>query len=146
MLSLKQLALIGLAGTFVSARGGARPDRAVSRKDENRASAGGGPAKPKWIGDPNANMASLGAADQEISRIQGEIAKRQNEMKDVDTQRVAALEEAEKAMKSSESTKGRESVDAYKQYSDSKKKASDLQARIDQLKGELMPLEKDLEI
>src|SRR5207302_1688872 len=84
----------------------------------------------KWIADDKTNIASLSAADQEISRIQGEIAKRQNEMKEVDTQRVAALEDAEKAMKTSESTKGRESVDSYKQYSDSKKKASDLQATI----------------
>ena len=49
-------------------------------------------------------------------------------------------------MKASDAAKGQESVDAYKKFSDAKKKAADLQAQIDLINGQLMPLEKDLEI
>jgi hypothetical protein len=139
-------AQLGNSATLVQGYQKLDPSAAKTAIEQKIVEAKGGPDKPKWIAGDNINIASLAAADQEISRIQGEIAKRQTEMKDLDTQRVAALEEAEKAMKTSESTKGRESVDAYRQYSDAKKKAADFQARIDQLKGELMPLEKDLDI
>jgi hypothetical protein len=137
-------AQLGNSATLVQGYQKLDPGAAKTAIDQKITEAKGGPDKPKWIQD--ANIASLAAADQEVSRVQGEIAKRQAEMKDLDTQRIAALDEAEKAMKTSESTKDRESVDAYKAYSDAKKKAADLQTRIDQLKGELMPLEKDLDI
>jgi hypothetical protein len=108
----------------------------------------GAPDKPTWTASEQAkiNVTSQSAAEQEVSRIQGEIAKRQSQIKDLDDQRVAALKEADEAMKASEAAKGRESVDQYKKYSDAKKKAADFQTQIDMLNGQLMPLQKDLEI
>jgi hypothetical protein len=102
----------------------------------------GGPSQTKWISD--ANIASLSAADQEVSRVQGEIASRENQIKDLSTRRDALLADADKSLKASESAKGQESVDAYKKYSDTKKQASDLGTQIDLLKGQLMPLQNDL--
>ncbi len=61
----------------------------------------GGPSQAKWISD--ANIASLSAADQEVSRVQGEIANRENQIKDLGTRRDALLADADKSLKASES-------------------------------------------
>jgi hypothetical protein len=108
----------------------------------------GSPDKPAWQVTDQVKITapSVAAADQEVARIQGEIAKRQTQIKDLDAQRVAALKEADDAQKASEAAKGRESVDLFKKYSDAKKQAADLQSQIDVINGQLMPLQNDLEI
>ena len=122
------------------------PSAAKAEIEKRITEATGAPNQAKWITEGNVNIANLNAATQEVSRIQGEIAKRQGQIKDLDTQRVAALEEADKAMKSSDASKGQESVDAFKQGSGARKKAADLQANIDLINGQLMPLQQDLAI
>ena len=124
------------------------PQPAKTAIDQKVVETKGGPDKPTWVVSDQLkiNATSLNAAEQEVSRIQGEIAKRQAAVNDLDQQRIAALKESDDAQKASDAAKGRESVDLYKKYSDAKKKAADLQSQMDVINGQLMPLQKDLEI
>lgn len=132
---------LGNSATLVQGYQKLDPIAAKAEIQKKIAEVEGGPSQTKWIAE--ANIASLSAADQEVSRVQGEIANRENQIKDLTTRRDALLADADKSLKASESAKGQASVDAYKKYSDTKKQAADLATQIDLLKGQLMPLQHD---
>lgn len=110
------------------------------------AEARGGPDKAAWIAGDKGSIPTLSAVAQEISRIESEIAAKQNESRDLDAQRIAALEAVERESRASDSLKGQESVDAFVRAADARRKASDLATRIEVINAQLAPLRAELSI
>jgi hypothetical protein len=139
---------LGNSATLVQGYQKLDPKAAMAAIDDKITQTKGSPDKPAWQATDQlkVNVSSVSAADAEVSRIQGEIAKRQAQVNDLDQQRVAALKEADDSQKASDAAKGQESVDLFKKYSDAKKKAADVQSQIDVINGQLMPLQNDLEV
>ncbi|MGB7158743.1 MAG: hypothetical protein WBD40_11790, partial [Tepidisphaeraceae bacterium] len=102
--------------------------------------------KTTWITADNANIPTLDAVKQDVSRLQGEIAKQQEEIKNLDAQRVAAGAESDKNREASEKEKGQKSVDLFKVAADAQKKAADLATQIDVAQAKIVPLQRDLAV
>jgi hypothetical protein len=99
------------------------------------AAAQGGPALP-----------NLEAVKQTISALEGQIAKQADDLKSLQVQRTQMLDEADQADKSSEISKGQQSVDDFKRAADLRKQAGDLMVRIDRNQAQTVPMQKDMEV
>ena len=87
-------AQLGNSATLVQGYQKLDPKPAKDAIDQKIVEIKGGPDKLTWVASDVLKLStiSLSAAQQEVSRIQGEIAKRQTQVKDLDGQRIAALE------------------------------------------------------
>ncbi len=99
------------------------------------AAAQNGPATP-----------NLAAVAQSISQLQSQISKQQDDLKTLQDQRTQILTEANEADKSSELSKGQQSVDDFKRAADLRKQAGDLAVQIDKNKAQTIPLQQDLAV
>jgi hypothetical protein len=102
--------------------------------------------KGAWIDAGNAKIPTLAAVKQEVSRLQGEIAKRQEELKQLEQQRVAAAAEADKQQEAADNAKGQQHVELIKQSAAAAKKAADVATQIEGLQAAIVPLERDLAV
>lgn len=110
------------------------------------AEAQGGADKPIWFPAENAHIATLAASKQLISQLQGEIAKRQQQIKQLSEQRAGVLQQAEQLRSKSEQLRGRQAVDAFRQASTARKQAADLATQIAVIEAEITPLQRDLAV
>jgi hypothetical protein len=106
----------------------------------------GGAEQVNWIGEGDSALPTEAAAQQKVSKLEGEIAQKQEQVKTLTDQRTKALEEAERFAKQSEDSKGQESVDAFKKSADARKQASDVGTQVDLINAQLVLLQKDLQI
>jgi hypothetical protein len=110
------------------------------------AAAQGGPTNLVWFKQDNTSSPSLAAVTQTISQLQGQLAKQADDLKSLQDQRTQVLEEADKADKSSEISKGQQSVDDFKRGSDLRKQAGDLTVQIEKNQAQTIPLQSDLAV
>lgn len=117
-------------------------DSLRSRADEAR----GGADRPVWFDSDGVKFPSLTAAAQQISKLEGEIAAKQEEIRQLDSQRVAALKVAEDSAAEAEQASGRAAVDAFARSSNARRQASDLGTQIEMVNADLRPLQEQLAI
>lgn len=112
------------------------------RADEAR----GGADRPVWFESDGVKFPSLTAASQQISRLEGEVAAKQEEIRQLESQRVAALKAADEAAAVAEQSTGRASVEATTRSSNARRQASDLGTQIEMLNASLQPILQQLAI
>jgi hypothetical protein len=122
------------------------PKKAQDAVTAQIAAAQGGPGNLDWIKQDNSSIPSLAAVTQTISQLQGELAKQADDLKALQDQRTQVLEEADKADKSSEISKGQQSVDDFKRGADLRKQAGDLTVQIEKNQAQTVPLQNDLAV
>jgi hypothetical protein len=110
------------------------------------ADAQGGPDKPDWVKLDNTTIPSLAAVTQTISQLQGQLAKQADDLKSLQDQRTQILDEADQADKSSEVSKGQQSVDDFTRAAGLRKQAGDLTVQIEKNQAQTIPLQKDLAV
>jgi hypothetical protein len=110
------------------------------------AEAQGADGKTAWSPEGSIQLPTLGAARQEIARLEGEIARKQEEANLLAGQRLALIEQADKLAQQSADTRGSESVELFKQASELRKQASNLATDREQVEQAMVPLKKDLEV
>jgi hypothetical protein len=113
---------------------------------EKIAEAEGGPSKAVWITHEGVTLPTLFAVAQEISRIKGEIAQRQEQIKNLTDQRTKLIEDAEQAAGQVDQLKGEQSVEVYKRASNLRRQASEKAIEIDKLQAQVTRLERDLAV
>lgn len=91
-------------------------------------------------------LPTLAAAQQQVSKLEGEVAQVQSEISALSQQQSAAVQEAEASARQAEDLKGRESVEAFTRASNSRKQASDIGTQIDLAKARLSKLNGELEM
>ena len=110
------------------------------------AAAQGGPNDLVWFKQDNSSAPSLAAVTQTISQLQSQLAKQSDDLKALKDQRTQVLDEADQADKSSEISKGQQSVDDFKRAADLRKQAGDLTVQIEKNQAQTIPIQKDLEV
>jgi hypothetical protein len=99
-----------------------------------------------WVKQDNSSIPSLFAVNQTIKQLGDQIDKQGQDLKSLQDQRTQVLDEADAADKSSEISKGSESVDDFKRAADLRKQAGDLTVQIDKNKAQTIPLQNDLAV
>jgi hypothetical protein len=122
------------------------PAPTIAALEQRVVEARGGADRAVWFESEGAQFASLSALAQEISRLEGEIAARQEEIRNLESQRVSALASAEDAAKEAEQFSGRSGVAAFTRSSNARRQASDLATQIEGLNAALEPLRTRLQI
>ncbi len=117
-------------------------DAVTAKKSEAQGSA----EAQAWFSHGSATIPTLAAAKAEADRLNGEIAQREKKLADLEAQRRAALDEAEKAARAADASDGKKWVDEYNRATDLRKQAADLLRDMDVVKAELLPLMKNLAI
>jgi hypothetical protein len=130
----------------VAAYRASAPTAAQADAKKKLAEAQGGGDKAVWIAAENANVPTLAAVKQDVSRLQGEIAKRQDQIKQLEQQRLAAAAEADKNRQASDNEKGNKSVETFKIAAAAQKKADDIATQIDVVAASIIPLQRDLAV
>jgi hypothetical protein len=110
------------------------------------AEAQGGADKPAWFTHGNAVIPTLAAVRQEISRLEGELTQKQEQVKTLTQQREQAVDAAEKAAAAAADVKGQQGLDAFKQAADLRKKAGDTAIEIDKVQHDIDRLQQDLSV
>ncbi|MGH7176016.1 MAG: hypothetical protein ACREJC_01430, partial [Tepidisphaeraceae bacterium] len=101
----------------------------------------GGPDKPAWFTHGNSVIPTLSAVKLQVSQTEGEIAKLQDQLAALDTQRNELLKQIEDA---NQTDPAQQSVDEYKRTQDLRKQAELLFIEIDRAQTALVPLQKQL--
>lgn len=108
------------------------------------AEAQGGPGKAAWFTHDSATIPTLSAVTQDISRIEGELAQLQEQVKTLTDQRNKLLEDAQNAAAQADQLKGEQAVEVFKKSSQLRRDAGQvaieldkLQVNIDRQKGAL---------
>lgn len=122
------------------------PTPVINALEDRAAQARGGADQPVWFESDGVTFASFAALSQDISRLEGEIAAKQQEIESLKSQRASALSAAEDAAREAEATQGRSSVDAFTRSSNARRQASELGTQIDTLTASLEPLKTRLAI
>lgn len=120
------------------------PKAALASIEKNIADATGGPDKSAWFTHDDAQIPTLVVLKQDISRLEGEITKRQDQLSQLNTRRAAVLTDADQVSRAAEGPKSDQALAAYKQASDLRKQAAYLATEIENVDAALLPLSKDL--
>ncbi len=110
------------------------------------AEAQGGPGKPVWFTHGNATIPTLSAVKQEIARLEGEIAQRQEQVKSLTEQRGRILDDAEKAAAEADKLKGDKAVEVFKRSSELRRQAGEKAIEIEKLQAQINRLQRDLAV
>jgi hypothetical protein len=146
-LQIAQLgSLVGRSNSLIEGYKKNDPQKVKDAINQRIVEAQGGADKPAWFTHEKTTIPTLSAVKQTISQLEGQIAQKTDAIKQLDQQRIQALEEAEKISKASANAKGQEAVDAFKKAADLRKKAADLAVQIDQGNVALNPLKGDLAV
>jgi hypothetical protein len=137
-----------IANSNLKVEGYRAQEPSAAREDVKKkiAEVQGGGEKATWITAENANIPTLAAVKQDISRLQGEIAKRQEEAKALEQQRVAAAAEADKNREAADAATGQKRVELVKLAADAAKKAADIATKVDVVQAAIIPLQRDLAV
>ena len=102
--------------------------------------------KPDWIKNGSTSIPSLSAVKQEISRLEGLIATQHDQQKSLEDRRAQVLNDADAASRSSDASKGQQSVDEFKRASDLRKQSGDLAVQIEKTQADTRPLDAALKV
>lgn len=105
----------------------------------------GGPDNPIWF-EGDADVPSLSQLEQTISRLQGEISRRRQQIEQLTAERKEINNQAEALFAKANDLQGQEAVDVFRQGTELRHQASTLGIRIEQLNHELVPLNSELSI
>lgn len=89
---------------------------------------------------------TLAAIKQEISRLEGEIASRKDQIAKLNADRQAALAEAEKRFAEADKAKGNQSVALFTEGANARKKSEEIAMQTDLVQDQLNRLEADLAV
>lgn len=147
---------IALTNTLATGYRAANPSAAIANTTTQVASMQGnanlglwGPgADPQIV--PNLQsektLPTLAAVKQEISRLDGEITKKQQEVKDLTTQQNEAFAASETALQKADTQRGDEAVKTYTEAAQAKRKGEDLKTQIDLVNDAIGRLQADLAV
>jgi len=122
------------------------PTPIVNNLSKQADDARGGADRPIWFEAEGIKFATLNTVSNDLSKIEGEVAQKQQQIQALQVQRDSALGAAESAAKDAEGKAGRESVDAFIQSSNARKQASDLAAQLETFTNELELMNRELAI
>jgi hypothetical protein len=105
----------------------------------------GSATQDAWVAGDHP-VPSLSSVKQTISKLQGEIRQKQDQIESLTKQRVADLRKAEDLSEKADQATGEAWVSIYKQASNLRKKAADISTHIDNIIAEIAPLKVDLAI
>jgi hypothetical protein len=105
----------------------------------------GSATQDAWVAGDHP-VPSLSSVKQTISKLQGEIRQKQDQIDSLTKQRVADLRKAEDLSEKADQATGEAWVSVYKQASGLRKKAADISTHIDNITAEIAPLKVDLVI
>src|SRR5207247_4777043 len=86
---------LAIGGTLIDGYRKGDPKTARAALDQKIAEAQGGPDKPAWFTLDKTQIPTLAATTQNISKLQGEIAQKQAQIKQLDDQRTALIKQAD---------------------------------------------------
>ncbi|GIW75605.1 MAG: hypothetical protein KatS3mg104_0668 [Phycisphaerae bacterium] len=92
------------------------------------------------------NLPTLAAIKQQISRLEGEIASRKDQLSKLASDRQMALTEAEKKFSESEKIKGQTSVALFTEGTELRRKSEEIGMQMDLVQEQLNRLESDLAV
>lgn len=98
------------------------------------------------VSSQTGDLPTLAAVKQQISRLEGEIASRKEQLSKLASDRQAALAEAEKKFAESEKTKGQASVALFTEGTESRRKSEEIGMQMDLVQEQLNRLEADLAV
>jgi uncharacterized coiled-coil DUF342 family protein len=122
------------------------PAEAKTNIEKSIADATGGPERPAWFTHDKTTLPTLSAVRQEISRLEGEIATRQDKIKDVSAQRDRINDDANRASQQAQAGHSGSTLEAFTLASDLRKRAADLSTDLEVEQARLVPLQKDLAV
>jgi len=115
-----------------------------------QAAAAGDANNAEWIKNAAGNGAkglpTLSAVNQEISRLEGELTKAQDELKDLTSKRADFLKEADAVEQQSRDKAPKEGLELYKRAAELRKKATDVRIAMDKIQNRIVPLQGDLAV
>lgn len=108
----------------------------------------GGPDNPVWFEDEtgNADIPSLSQLEQTISRLQGEVSRRRQQIEQLTTQRKEINEQAQAAFARANDLQGQQAVDVFREGTELRHQAATIAIKVEQINQELVPLNSDLSI
>jgi len=142
----RQATQIQISGSAVAGYTKFDPRPAREAIAQKIAEARGGPGKSAWFTHGNATIPTLAAVTQEIARLEGEIAQRQEQLNNLIDRRAKLLDAADEAAAQADQLKGDRAVEVFKRSSDLRKQAGDVAVQIDKLNSEITRLQRSLGI
>lgn len=98
------------------------------------------------VSSRTSNLPTLAAVKQQISRLEGEIASRKDQLSKLASDRQMALTEAEKKFSESEKIKGQTSVALFTEATELRRKSEEIGMQMDLVQEQLNRLESDLAV
>lgn len=98
------------------------------------------------VSSRTSGLPTLAAIKQQISRLEGEIASRREQLSRLTSDRQTALTEAEKKFAESEKTQGQASIGLFKEGTEYRRKSEEIGMQMDLVQEQLNRLEADLAI
>jgi hypothetical protein len=108
------------------------------------AAANGSGDKPNWIGEGPNGVPTLAAITQQVNQFQGEVAKQEAMIQQLQAARQQKAREAEQAARQAEATTGPPALQVFKVASGLRKDAADLANQIEVAQAKLAPVQQDL--
>jgi hypothetical protein len=122
------------------------PTPVINNLSKQADDARGGADRPVWFEADGVKFATLNTVANELSKAEGDVAQKEQQIQALQVQRDAAVAAAEAAAKQAEAATGRAAVDAFVQSSNARKQASDLGTQIEVATAELDLLKREVAI
>ncbi|MGH7317497.1 MAG: hypothetical protein ACREJS_14680, partial [Candidatus Rokuibacteriota bacterium] len=122
------------------------PTESLKAVQDKIAEARGKGEDSAWFTHGDSRIPTLSAVTQDISRLGGDVSKREDQIEGLKSQRQKLLDDADAAFAQSEGLKGKEAVAEFTRASDLRKQASDLGVQIEQKEAAVEPLRRELGI
>ncbi len=122
------------------------PQEALASIQQKIADATGGPDRAAWFTHENSQIPTLTVLEQDIARLEGEIAAQEAKLQQLSAQRTQVLTEADTAARDTEGPKNESTLEAFRRASDLRKQAADIATDMENVEAALLPLRKDLGI
>jgi predicted nuclease with TOPRIM domain len=136
--------LIGITGKQIADEQKFQPTVAQQTITDEIAAVQGGPDKPVWKAHATAPLPSLSAVSAKIESLNHDIDGLQEQRKQLADDQADSAKRADALTTRADQAKGKAAVDLYKQAADVRKTAMDKAAQIDQIDGQLQPLQQQL--
>lgn len=140
------VSVVSLGNTMVDGYKLQDPTAARENIRTRIAEAQGGPDKAVWVNTGKLPLPTLSAARQNVSGLQAKVAEKQEQIRKLESDRTAALKNADDLAAAVDSKKGREAVEAFSKASNARKQVSLISASIEVAQSELARLNRDLSI
>jgi len=138
---------VGKSNQLVDRYAKSDPQAALAGIEQRITEAQGGPDKKSWFTPGGENLPTLGYVKQDISRLEGEIAKLDQQIKSLTEDQKKAEGDAGDLARQSDAKQdsdAKQSDDSFKQSAELRKKAGDLASQAIVLQDKKVPLEHEL--